>query len=64
MTRDALQGVDVALEFSTPHTAAQNIQQLAMAGVNAAVGTTGWLEHLPAVRRAVAESGIGLVLGS
>jgi 4-hydroxy-tetrahydrodipicolinate reductase len=61
LTREALQGVDVAIEFSTPHAAAQNIRQLAAAGVNAAVGTTGWLEELPVARRVVGESGTGLV---
>ena len=61
LTREALRGVDVAVEFSTPETAAQNIQQLAAAGVNAAVGTTGWLDHLPAARQAVTQSGTGLV---
>jgi 4-hydroxy-tetrahydrodipicolinate reductase len=61
LTREALGGVDVAVEFSTPETAAQNIQRLAAAGVNAAVGTTGWFEHLPAARAAVSQSGTGLV---
>jgi 4-hydroxy-tetrahydrodipicolinate reductase len=61
LTREGLRGVDVAVEFSTPETAAQNIQRLAAAGVNAAVGTTGWFEHLPAARAAVLQSGTGLV---
>jgi 4-hydroxy-tetrahydrodipicolinate reductase len=61
LTRAALRGVDVAVEFSTPDAAAKNIQQLAAAGVNTAVGTTGWLEHLPVARQAVAQSGTGLV---
>ena len=61
LTRAALCGVDVAIEFSTPDAAAQNIQQLAAAGVNAAVGTTGWLEHLSVARQVVTQSGTGLV---
>jgi 4-hydroxy-tetrahydrodipicolinate reductase len=61
LTRAALCGVDVAIEFSTPDAAAQNIQQLAAAGINAAVGTTGWLEHLPVARQVVTQSGTGLV---
>jgi 4-hydroxy-tetrahydrodipicolinate reductase len=61
LTRTALRGVDVGIEFSTPYAAAQNIQQLAAAGVNTAVGTTGWLEHLPLARQAVMQSGTGLV---
>jgi 4-hydroxy-tetrahydrodipicolinate reductase len=61
LTQETLRGADVAVEFSTPQAAAQNIQRLAAAGVNAAVGTTGWLEHLPAARQAVTRSGTGLV---
>jgi 4-hydroxy-tetrahydrodipicolinate reductase len=54
-----LHGVDVAVEFSTPDAAAENIRRLAAAGVNAAVGTTGWL--VPAARQAVRQNGTGLV---
>jgi 4-hydroxy-tetrahydrodipicolinate reductase len=61
LTREALAGVDVAVEFSTPASAAQNIQCLATLGVNAAVGTTGWLDQLPVAREAVARGKIGLV---
>jgi 4-hydroxy-tetrahydrodipicolinate reductase len=61
LTHESLRGVDVAVEFSTPHTASPNIQKLAAAGVNAAVGTTGWMEQLPVARHAVAQGGTGLV---
>ncbi len=61
LTRDALRGVDVAVEFSTPEAAAPNILRLAAAGVNTAVGTTGWLDQLPAAREAVSHGGTGLV---
>ena len=61
LTREALRGVDVAVEFSTPAAAAENILWLAAAGVPAAVGTTGWLEQFSAVRNAVAQGGAGLV---
>jgi 4-hydroxy-tetrahydrodipicolinate reductase len=61
LTRVALRGVDVAVEFSTPEAATQNIRQLAAVGVNAAVGTTGWLDQLPAARQAVTQGGTGVV---
>jgi 4-hydroxy-tetrahydrodipicolinate reductase len=61
LTPALLRGVDVAVEFSTPTAAADNIRQLAAAGVNAAVGTTGWFEQLPAARHAVMQNGTGLV---
>ncbi len=57
----ALRGVEVAIEFSTPETAPANLQKLAELKIQAVTGTTGWLEHLSAVERAVNQSGTGLV---
>lgn len=61
LTRESLQGIDVAMEFTTPHSAVRNIERLAEAGVCAAVGTTGWMEQLPTVREAVMRAGTGVV---
>lgn len=61
LSQEALRGVDVAVEFTTPHAAPENIRRLAMCGVNAVVGTTGWFEQLPAVRDAVLQCKTGLV---
>jgi 4-hydroxy-tetrahydrodipicolinate reductase len=61
LTAASLNGVDVAVEFSRPEAAAENIRQLATAGVNVTVGTTGWVEQLPAVRQVVKQNGTGLV---
>jgi len=56
-----LRSVDVAIEFSTPETAPDNLKKLAEAKIQAVTGTTGWLEHLPAVERVVNQAGTGLV---
>jgi 4-hydroxy-tetrahydrodipicolinate reductase len=61
LTPEALQSVDVALEFSSPSTAAMNVAALAAAGVNAVVGTTGWAEQFSMVRDAVTRHKTGLV---
>ncbi len=61
LSRDSLRGVDVAVEFTTPHAAPENIQCLAAFGVNAVVGTTGWLGQLAAAREAVVHAQTGLV---
>jgi 4-hydroxy-tetrahydrodipicolinate reductase len=53
--------VDVALEFSGPDAALENILWLAAAGVNAVVGSTGWFDRLASVRDAVGQGGTGLV---
>ncbi len=61
MTKENFAAVDVAIEFTTPHTAIANIEQLAALGVPTVVGTTGWVAQLDHVRDVVTKSGIGLV---
>jgi len=61
LSHETLRGVDVAVEFTTPQAAPENIRRLAVLGVNAVVGTTGWLEQLPAAREAVEQGKTGLV---
>jgi 4-hydroxy-tetrahydrodipicolinate reductase len=61
MTPQHFAGVDVAIEFTTPETAVENIRHLARLKVNTVVGTTGWLAHLPEVRSMVQATGTGLV---
>lgn len=57
----AFENVDVAIEFSSPETAVENLNRLAEARVPVVTGTTGWLEHLPAVTRAFERADAGLV---
>lgn len=52
---------DVAIEFSRPAHAVDNIRLCVEAGVPVVVGTTGWYDHLPEVRELVATKG-GAVL--
>jgi 4-hydroxy-tetrahydrodipicolinate reductase len=61
LTAEALAGVDVAIEFSTPDTAVENIKRLAALRVPVVVGTTGWYQHLDEVKRFVAEHNGALV---
>jgi 4-hydroxy-tetrahydrodipicolinate reductase len=58
---DFLRGVDVALEFTAPDSAPDNLRRLAALGVNTVCGTTGWYEHLPAINECVLATGTGLV---
>lgn len=59
--KESFAGVDVAIEFSNPEAGPENLMRLSAAGVQTVTGTTGWLEQLPAVRRAVESAGTGLV---
>jgi 4-hydroxy-tetrahydrodipicolinate reductase len=61
LSHQTLRGVDVAVEFTSPGAAPDNIRRLAAMGVNSVTGTTGWLGDLPSVREAVTKSGTGLV---
>ena len=61
LSHETLRGIDVAVEFTTPDAAPENIRRLAAVGVNSIVGTTGWFDDLPVVREAVTASGAGLV---
>jgi len=58
----AWNGVDVAVDFSTPDSVPVNAPALAKRGIHLVVGTTGWSAHEPAVRQAVADSGVGIVV--
>lgn len=51
LTRDNIIKADVAIEFSTPHTAFQNILTCLEAGVPLVVGTTGWLDKLDEAKK-------------
>lgn len=61
LTRDALRGVDVCIDFSTPVACLDNIEAAAKAGVNIVVGTTGWYDKLPQVKMLVLAKKIGLL---
>ena len=61
MTKEKFAAVDVAIEFSTPHTAVENMERLAGLGVATVVGTTGWMSQLDHVREVVEKAGIGFV---
>jgi 4-hydroxy-tetrahydrodipicolinate reductase len=61
LTAENFQGIDAAIDFSIPAAVRRNVEGVAGLGVNVVVGTTGWLEHLDAVRQTVEKGGIGLV---
>jgi len=58
---DRWSGVDVAIDFSTPDSVVKNVPVLAGRGINVVIGTTGWQSDEPKVRRAVADTSVGIV---
>jgi len=63
LSRESLAGAEVAIDFSTPQAAPENILRLASLGVNVVSGTTGWYDALPTVRESVLAAGTALVWG-
>src|ERR1700679_2774676 len=61
ITAENFVGIDVAIDFSIPSAAVENILRIAALGVNLVVGTTGWQDHMSHVKSVVAGRGIGLV---
>jgi 4-hydroxy-tetrahydrodipicolinate reductase len=49
LTADNLRRCDVAIEFTSPHSAVDNIKQCIAAGVPVVSGSTGWLAQWQAV---------------
>src|ERR1700719_1477228 len=58
---ESLKGIDVAIEFTNPATAADNIRRVAGLGCHLVVGTTGWTSGLDEIRNVVESSGVGMV---
>jgi 4-hydroxy-tetrahydrodipicolinate reductase len=61
VTRTSLGSAAVAIEFTAPSAAAANALACAAAGCPVVVGTTGWYDQLPAVRREVERAGGALL---
>ncbi len=51
LNKEHLQPIDVAIEFSTPETAFENILTCLKAGVPIVCGTTGWISKLEEAKR-------------
>ncbi|HEV8538927.1 MAG TPA: 4-hydroxy-tetrahydrodipicolinate reductase [Bacteroidota bacterium] len=61
LTKQALHGVDVCIDFSTPVAVLTNIEAIAACGKNVVVGTTGWYDKLEEVKKLVKAKKIGML---
>lgn len=64
LTKENLQGVDVALDFTNPEAVVRTVDRITALGIGLVVGTTGWMSQLPKVRALVEERGVGFVYSS
>jgi len=63
-TRENLQKADVAIEFSNPESAVENIKVCINAGVPCVSGSTGWLQHWDELIKYVNENNGTFLYGS
>lgn len=61
---EKLAGIDVAIEFTTPQTAYDNIRACIEAGVAVVSGTTGWTQRLPELQELCREKGGAMIYSS
>lgn len=58
---NGIKKADVAINFTSPEIILRDIQKVADLGINLVVGTTGWYDHLPEVKRVVQKAKIGFI---
>jgi 4-hydroxy-tetrahydrodipicolinate reductase len=61
LTSDRLRAIDVVIDFTTPHAVLPNIHACIRERKNMVVGTTGWYEHIPEIKKLVGQADIGFV---
>jgi len=64
LIRKSLAGIDVAIEFTTPLAAPQNLRRLIEAGMPVVSGTTGWFKEIAELREFAATNSGSVVWGS
>lgn len=64
LTAQKLDGVNVVIDFTTPHAVLGHIEACMIARKNMVVGTTGWHGNLASIRQLVEKSGAGLLHGA
>ncbi len=64
LTPENLRGTDAVIDFTAPDAVMENIAACAKAGVNLVVGTTGWYNQIPRVRKTIEDAGIGFLYGA
>jgi len=64
ISEEALKGVEIAIDFSSPDSVLANAKIATTAGTNLVIGTTGWYDQLPELKEILKENKIGLLWSS
>ena len=63
-TKENLAKVDVAIEFTGPHSAYDNVKKLMQFGVRTVCGSTGWIDKLPEIEEECKKSNAAFIYAS
>ncbi|HEV7780394.1 MAG TPA: 4-hydroxy-tetrahydrodipicolinate reductase [Chitinophagaceae bacterium] len=63
-TRENLAKADVAIEFTSPHSAYENVKKCVEAGIPVVCGSTGWTEKLGEIDKLIAEKNGAFIYAS
>ncbi len=64
LNKENLSKADVAIEFTGPESAYENVMRCLTAGIPTVVGSTGWLQHLPEAEKTCQEHEAALLVAS
>jgi 4-hydroxy-tetrahydrodipicolinate reductase len=64
ITAPTLAGVDVVIDFTAPEAAVENMRAVLALGCRIVVGTTGWYQHLDAMKAIAQRRGGSLLYGT
>src|SRR5688572_22091119 len=59
-----LSKADVAIEFTNPHSALENVKKCLDAGVPVVCGTTGWTDQLEEAKKYAGEKNVAFIYAS
>ncbi len=63
-TKENLSKADAAIEFTSPHTAYENVKKIIQFGVPLVCGSTGWLEHFDEIKKLCTEKNGSFIYAS
>lgn len=61
---ETLRAIDAVIDFTRPDAVMGNMEACIRCKTNLVVGTTGWYEHIPKIRKEVEAAGIALLFGA
>lgn len=64
LSGNAVRAADIAIEFSSPESAFENVKRVLEAGVPVVCGSTGWTDKLETAKKIAAENATGLIYAS